>query len=189
MNRRLRVAIPFVVGIVALGTGLGVVAARNDAKAAAKTAGSVSDMANSIQTGLGTPISAQPSLGLTSDLQSSLLQNALQVTAARVAQLLGTTTDELKAQLVAGKTLAAIAKDKGVSQDKLVSTILAPVSDEMGVMAKYGYVTAAQQTELMQLAQDKVNALVNQTLTDVLSNPDAAGIWKSLGGTPTGNGT
>jgi hypothetical protein len=167
MNRRLRIAIPVLVGIVALGTGLGVVAARNDAKAAAKTAGSVSDVTNTIQTGLPAAVTAQPSLGLASDLQGSMLENVLQVTAARVAQLLGITTDELKAQLVAGKALAAIAKDKGVSQDRLVSTILAPVSDEMGVMAKYGYLTAAQQTELMQLAQDKVNALVNQTLTDV----------------------
>jgi hypothetical protein len=78
----------------------------------------------------------------------------------QVAQLLGTTQDDVKAQLAAGKTLADLAAAKNVTQEALIQTLLGPYTDHLALMVKYGYMTQAQADTLKQQATTRLQAVV-----------------------------
>jgi len=82
----------------------------------------------------------------------------------RLATALGVTTDELTTQLREGKTLKEIAEAKGVSESKLVDTILAPIRDMTQVMVKYGYISEQQATDRLTRIEEQVKAAISQPL-------------------------
>src|SRR3990172_3145946 len=140
MNKTMKIAIPVVAGVVAAATSIGIAAARSGNQNTEYTPTSY----NTIGT---TPISdndvrSQYCGG--AGMMGSGMGLGLKVTTERVATLLGTTTADLKAQLQTGKTLADIAKARGVSNDTLVQTILAPFQEHLDIMVKYGYLTKDQ---------------------------------------------
>lgn len=160
MNRRMKIAIPVVAGILAIGTGVGIAAARTAAQAP-------STLQLDFDT---TPVpSTAPAPGIGRGFCGGvgflrMRGAALQVTAGRVAAVLGITTDELKADLQAGQTLADIAKAKGVSQDALVQTLIAPVSDQLDVLVKYGYMTQDQETKRLEQIKTRVETLITKKI-------------------------
>ncbi len=85
------------------------------------------------------------------------------VTLQRVASLLGTTTDDVAAQLRQGKTLVQIAQAKNVSEQALTATITQPMKDQLALQTKYGYLTQEQADARLLAHQDRVKAMVNAT--------------------------
>ncbi len=160
MNKKMKIAIPVIAGIIAIGTGVGIAAARTAAQAPA-----------SLQLDFDTTPtpSTAPAPGAGRGLCGGvgflrMRGAALQVTGTRIATVLGITADELKADLQAGQTLADIAKAKGVSQDTLVRTIMAPVGDQLDVLVKYGYMTKDQETTRLQQIQTKGETLITKKI-------------------------
>lgn len=84
------------------------------------------------------------------------------VTLSRVAELLGINADQLKQELTAGKTLAEVAKAKGVSEDAVVTTILAPRKDVLAVLVRYGYLTQEQADQIYQRLAEATKAAINR---------------------------
>ncbi|MDO8472407.1 MAG: hypothetical protein Q7T05_01170, partial [Dehalococcoidia bacterium] len=135
MNRKMKIAISVVAGAVAIATGIGLAAAKGNSQNAVQTPTAQYEMS---------AVTSNPYSGTTSQLCGDaagmgMMGQVVQMTAQRMATLLGTTTADLQAQLQSGKTLADIAKEKGVTQDALAQTILAPMTDQMNLMVKYGY--------------------------------------------------
>lgn len=62
----------------------------------------------------------------------------------KLADKLGMSTDDLAAQIKANKSVAEIAKAKGVNLDDLVDIIDAPMDEMMQVMVKNGFMTKDQ---------------------------------------------
>ena len=85
----------------------------------------------------------------------------------QVATLLGTTVSDLEAQLNSGKTLAELAAAKGVSQDQLKQTMLAPANDMLALMLKYGYLTQEQVDSMTQRMQDVVQTMMTAQIKDL----------------------
>ncbi len=83
------------------------------------------------------------------------------VTLTRVAALLNITADQLKQELTAGKTLAQVAQAKGISEDAVATTILAPRKDMLAVMARYGYLTQEQADQIYQRLTEVTKTAIN----------------------------
>lgn len=81
----------------------------------------------------------------------------------RVATVLGITPAELTTQLQSGKTLAQVAKDKNVTNDKVAEAILAPHKDQLALRVKYGYITQAQADLSLTTAKQQAEVTLNQT--------------------------
>lgn len=79
----------------------------------------------------------------------------------RVAKLFGISQADLVSQLQQGRTLAQIAQDKGVSEDKLVDTLIAPYRDQVQLRVKYGYLTQEQADTMLQWMTERVKAAIN----------------------------
>ena len=84
------------------------------------------------------------------------------VTIRQVANLLGMTPQEIVTQLREGKTLADIATSKGVGQDKLIDTILAPHADMLQLRVKYGNLTQAEADAALQRAREWVSTAITK---------------------------
>ncbi|MBI4288988.1 MAG: hypothetical protein HY671_11240 [Chloroflexi bacterium] len=97
-------------------------------------------------------------------------------TLTRVATVLGVTPTELTAQLQAGKTLAQVAKDKGVDTAKVVEAILAPHKDQLQLNLKYGYITQAQADAALASARQAAESVLDRTFNTpgVIGAPGAA---------------
>ncbi|MDO8568826.1 MAG: hypothetical protein Q7R57_08965 [Dehalococcoidales bacterium] len=78
-----------------------------------------------------------------------------------IANLLGMTSQELDAQLQQGKSLLEIASSKGVNEDKLVATIIAPMKEFMQQQGTSGAWTQAQLDSRLKLADQHIRQLVN----------------------------
>jgi hypothetical protein len=63
-----------------------------------------------------------------------------------IAKALGLTTDELNAQLKAGKSVADLAKEKNVAADAIKSAVVAAVGAQLDQSVAAGKMTAAQAT-------------------------------------------
>ncbi len=170
MDKKLKIAIVVIAAVLAVGTGVGLVGARGGAQPA-----EVMVAQNDVLGTIPSVGDLSSYCGQAGQMMGGVQGQVLKVTAERIATLLGITVDELKTQLQSGKTLAEIAKDKGVSQDKLVQTLLAPVSDVLDVMVKYGYLTKDQAAKRLEQAQKKVETLVNSKLGAGLGGPAGAG--------------
>jgi hypothetical protein len=78
-----------------------------------------------------------------------------------VAKTLGLTTEQLYAERAAGKTLAQIAKDKGVSEQQLTDVILAELKQFTDQAVKSGRITQAQADWVQAQAKARVPLMLN----------------------------
>jgi len=80
---------------------------------------------------------------------------------AVIAETLGLTTEQLYAERTAGKTLAQIAKYKGVSEPQLTDAILAELKEFTGQAVKDGRITQAQADWAQTQAKAMVPLMLN----------------------------
>jgi hypothetical protein len=73
-----------------------------------------------------------------------------------VAELLGLTAEELRAELVDGKTLADVAEAQGVELDTVVEALLAPMAEKLAQAVEAGKLTQEEADEKLELMEDKV---------------------------------
>jgi hypothetical protein len=83
-----------------------------------------------------------------------------QVTLKQVGDLVGLTPDQVLEQWKAGKSLLEIAQSKGVSEAKLIETILKPHKDMQQLMVKNGYLTQEQADSMFEGMQQRAKAWV-----------------------------
>jgi hypothetical protein len=77
------------------------------------------------------------------------------------AKALGMTTDALRSALDGGKTIAAIAKDKGVDVAKVVDALVADVKAHLDAEVKDGELTQAQADELLANCRTRIQDFVD----------------------------
>ncbi len=109
------------------------------------------------------------------------------VTLQRVANVLGTTANDVAAQLQQGKTLAQIAQSKGVGEKALTDAILQPTRDRLALQVKYGYLTQTQVDARLQYEEARVKELISTTPGAYGDYGDGSGWgchggWGGLGG-------
>jgi len=77
------------------------------------------------------------------------------------AEALGMTTDELKAQLQDGKTLAEIATDQGVDRQALVDALVASATERIDQAVADGKVTQEKADELKAKLPEVIGKIVD----------------------------
>ena len=97
-----------------------------------------------------------------------------------IAKTLGITTEQLYAERSAGKTLAQIAKDKGVSEQQLTDAVLAALKQFTDQAVKDGRITQAQ--------SDWVQAQAKAMIPLMLNSPFGPGGMQGFGGRGHGRG-
>ena len=88
-----------------------------------------------------------------------LLQDKLDA----AAKALGMTTDQVKAALRNGTSLAALAKQKGVAESTLVNALVTQVTNDIDQAVKDGKLSAAMATRLKTNLQARITRLVEST--------------------------
>ena len=78
-----------------------------------------------------------------------------------VSGLLGITSDELKTELRAGKSLAEIATEKGVDTQKVIDAIVAEMTEKVNEKVAEGKITQDQADRMLANAVERVTAMVN----------------------------
>lgn len=92
------------------------------------------------------------------------------------ATALGMTADDLRTQLQSGKTLAQVAKDKGVDPQKVIDALVADENAEIDQAVKDGRLTQAQ--------ADDMKSQVTERVTNMVDNGPPAG--RPMGHGPMG---
>ena len=92
-----------------------------------------------------------------------------------VEALLGMTEAQIQAERLAGKSLAQIAQEKGVSQDKLISAILDAKKADLDKLVADGKLTQAQADVVYGRMQQQAPAMVARTATGPARAGNAAG--------------
>lgn len=82
---------------------------------------------------------------------------------AEVEALLGMTAEQIQAERLAGKSLAQIAAAKGISEEKLIQTILDAKKAELAKLVADGKLTQAQMDLMIQRTQEQVKVMVERT--------------------------
>ncbi len=82
-----------------------------------------------------------------------------------IATLLGMTAEEIQAERQAGKSLAEIAASKGVSEDKLISTILDAKKVQLDALVADGKLSQAQADLMIERMTEQVKSMVERTTT------------------------
>jgi hypothetical protein len=80
------------------------------------------------------------------------------------AKALGMSTDDLRAALRDGKSIADIAKDKQVDPSKVVDAVVAAVQADLDQAVKDGKLTQSQADEKLQNLRSRITAIVNGDL-------------------------
>ncbi len=99
-----------------------------------------------------------------------------------VAKLLGLEPTDIAAERQAGKSLAQIAQAKGVSEDKLVATILADRQATLDARVKAGTLTAEQEKLMLDRMQTQVKTAVERTTVGPMGPADGTGLGMGPGG-------
>lgn len=171
MNKKWKIAIPIVAGILAIGTGLGVVAAKStDNGAVYQPAGNYQTLSTSTDSGNATGFWYCNGLGAMMGYGPGF------PVTQQVAALLGTTTADLTAQLDSGETLAEIASANGVSQEQLIQTMMATYENHLSIMVQNGYLTQDQASNLTEQVRERLQTMLTSRL-----NYDGSG-WNYMGG-------
>ncbi|MFN8050006.1 MAG: hypothetical protein U0Q22_01050 [Acidimicrobiales bacterium] len=79
------------------------------------------------------------------------------------ATALGITADELRTELQAGKTIAAVATEKGVALSKVTDAMLAAEKERLAADVTAGRITQAQADEHLTNESAEITARVNST--------------------------
>lgn len=82
-----------------------------------------------------------------------------------VETLLGMTDAQIQAERLAGKSLAQIAEAKGVSEDKLIDTMLSAKKEALQAAVTAGTLTQAQADLMVQNMQGMMKTMVERTTT------------------------
>lgn len=82
------------------------------------------------------------------------------------ASYLGVTAAELRTQLLAGTTLADLAKAKGKSVDGLVSALVADAKKRLDAAVETGRITRTQADQMLQNAKQRLTDSVNGKLPE-----------------------
>jgi ribosomal protein S20 len=77
------------------------------------------------------------------------------------AKALGVGTDELRAQLRDGKTIAQVADDRNVDKQKVIDAMVADATEHIDQAVKDGKLTADQANERKSGLKDRITTLVN----------------------------
>jgi hypothetical protein len=80
-----------------------------------------------------------------------------------VADIIGVTKKELRTQLRSGKTLAEIAKSKGISQDTLVSKLVAAAKTRIAAEVKAGRLTQASADAITKDLTARITEMVTRS--------------------------
>jgi hypothetical protein len=80
-----------------------------------------------------------------------------------VASLLGLTAEQIHAERLAGNSLVQIAASKGISEDKLINTILDAKKATLAKLVDDGKLTQAQADLMVQHMQTQVKTMVERT--------------------------
>jgi hypothetical protein len=172
MNRKWKIAIPIVAGLLAIGTGIGVVAAKSaDHSAVYQPAGNYQTVSTSTVPGNTT------GLWYCNGVGAMMGYGAGFPVTQQVAALLGTTTADLAAQLNAGKTLAEIANANGISQDQLIQTLMVRYQEHLRLMEQCGNLTQDQASSLTEQVRERLQTMVTSQL-----NYDGSGWNYYMGG-------
>jgi hypothetical protein len=105
---------------------------------------------------------------------------------AVAAKTLGLTQADLVTALQGGKTIAAVAKEKGVALDKIVDAFVAERQDAFKAAVASGRMTQAQVDSMISLMKTNVLARLNQPFTPrgfVDANKDGVCDNCGMGGT------
>jgi hypothetical protein len=159
MDRKFKIVIPVVAGVLALSTGIGTVAVK---AASQNEVGQPSAAAYQTTSQDDTLEETDP--WYCGGYGAMMGYGAGFPVTPRVADLLGTTVADLQAQLDSGKTLADIAGEKGISQDQLIQTITALYRDHLALMVKYGYLNQEAANGLTQQAQERAQTMITSQL-------------------------
>lgn len=81
-----------------------------------------------------------------------------------IAETIGITFDELRAQIAEGLTVAEIADANGVSADAVAEALVAEMQSHMAEHVTDGYLTQAQADERLATVGDHVDDILNGTL-------------------------
>jgi hypothetical protein len=80
-----------------------------------------------------------------------------------VADIIGVTKKELRTELRSGKTLAEIAKTKGISQDTLVSKLVAAAKTRIAAEVKAGRLTQARADAITKDLSARITEMVTRS--------------------------
>jgi hypothetical protein len=102
------------------------------------------------------------------------------------AKALGTTQADLLTQLRSGKSLAAVAKDKGIDVQKVVDALVAEAKQRIADAVKSGRLTQAQADQRLKNLTARITAKVNATRPDGpgRAGPGGPGRWHGPGNAP-----
>ena len=101
------------------------------------------------------------------------------------AKALGMTPTDLLGQLRSGKSLAAVAKAKGVAVQKVVDALVAQAKQRLADDVKSGRLTQAQADQRLKNLSDRITAKVNATRPE---GPGGFGRGRFGPGSPGGRG-
>ncbi len=103
-----------------------------------------------------------------------------------ISTLLGMTADQIRAERLAGKSLAQIAADKGVSKDALVSTMLGSHKSVLDARVQAGTLTQAQEDAALATMKARVSQSVDRTQVGPNRPADGQGLGLAFGRGPMG---
>lgn len=103
-----------------------------------------------------------------------------------ISNLLGMTADQIRAERLAGKSLAQIAADKGVSKDSLVNAMVASHKSVLDARVKAGTLTQAQADAALAQMKTRVSESVDRTEVGPNRPADGQGLGLAFGRGPMG---
>ncbi len=86
------------------------------------------------------------------------------VTLQRIASVLGIAPADLQTSLSRGETIAQIAQSKKVETKLVIDAILAPESETLQLRVKYGYITQAQATAVLEQSRLRAEQAIQRPL-------------------------
>lgn len=170
MKKKLLIAIP-IAAVLAISTGVGVAFANNGDNSVNPLA-----ISDNTTTTFPCPAGASNGAGYCGQYNNGMMGQAQGAVTQFVANMLGTTSADLEAQLKSGKTLAEIADANGISQDQLVQSLMAPMKDQMALMLKYGFMTQTQVDTMTQ----QMPAMLTLAVNSKLNSPETWDLMQSM---------
>lgn len=104
-----------------------------------------------------------------------------------LAKLLGMDRDEIREQRQKGKSLAEIAKAKGVDAEKVIDTLLKARKTRLDAAVKAGRLTQAEADKMLEAYKERLKARVNSTEACVPFGPGRGGQRGGGGGSCGGD--
>ncbi|MCL4531858.1 MAG: hypothetical protein M1582_01465 [Actinobacteria bacterium] len=103
-----------------------------------------------------------------------------------ISTLLGMSADQIRAERLAGKSLAQIAADKGVSKDALVNAMVQSHQSILDARVKAGTLTQAQADAALATMKTRVSQSVDRTEVGPNRPADGQGLGLAFGRGPMG---